>query len=183
MTLRFGNTPVPYTASWSAEETFSLGRCRYFGGVALCQAEAVGEGKPLFGKPHSQRQREAIALQLCDLCGRSLKASTKVSLSHARPQPHGAEGWAVLQVEPLLHKECAAESMRFCPSLRRDIVNASLFVRQVTRHRAQCAIMSAEYVESVTGVAVKALGHAKVELIQWIDRDAAWLGISMLEAA
>ena len=178
MTLRFGNTPVPYTASWTAEESFFLASCEYFEGrLALCQAVAPGEGKPLFGKPHSQRQREVIARQLCDLCGKSIKTATKVSLSHARPVPHGAEGWAILQVEPLLHKACAAESLRFCPSLRRDVAQGTLFVRQVTRHRAQAAIMSAEYVESITGRREKALGHAKVELIRWIDRDAAWLGV------
>lgn len=80
-----------------------------------------------------------------------------------------------MQVEPLLHRRCAIESMRFCPSLRRDVANGTLFIRQVTSHRAQCAIMSEEYVESMTGQRVKALGHAKVELIKWIDRDAAWL--------
>lgn len=132
----------------------------------------------MFGKPHSQRQRSAIARGLCDLCGRPLKARTKVSLSHARVVPHGAEGPCVMQVEPLLHKECAAESMRFCPSLRRDIQNGTLFVRQVTRWRPQAAIMSGEYVESLTGTRQQALGHAKVELLGWQDRDAEWLGVA-----
>jgi hypothetical protein len=137
----------------------------------------------MFGKPHSQRQRQAIAQGLCDLCGRSLRVSTKVSLSHARVRPDGAEGLCVMQVEPLLHRDCAAESMRFCPSLRRDIEAGTLFVRQVTRHRSQCAVMSPEYVESLTGSPVKALGHAKVELINWIDRDAQWLGVNDLARA
>ncbi len=184
MTRRFGNTPVPNTASWSAEERFFIAPCPLFGGQpALCQDVAQGEGKPLFGKPHSQRQREAIARCLCDLCGRPMKVCTKVSLSHARPQPHGANGWAILQVDPMLHKACAAESVRFCPSLRRDIEAGTLMIRQVTRWRAQCAVMDEVYVESVTGQRRKALGHAKVELLAWIDRDPEWLGIAREETA
>ena len=176
---RFGNTPVPYTVSWTGEESFFLAPCPFFptGMPALSQAVAVGSGQPLFGKPHSRRQREAIARGLCDLCGKSLKASTKVSLSHARPQPHGAEGWAILQVEPMLHRACAADCVRFCPSLRRDIQNGTLNIRQVTRWRAQCAVMSQAYVEEITGQRIKALGHGKVELLSWIDRDEVWLGI------
>lgn len=178
--LTFGNTPVPYTASWSAEERFFVDRCAYFGRPAICQHVARGEGQPKFGKPHSQRQRETIALGLCDLCGRRLAGRTKVSLSHARPVPHGADGWAILQVEPLLHRECALLSMQYCPSLRRDITAGSLMVRQVTRWRAQAAIMSPEYVGTyVPDYKARALdrilGHAKVELIDWIDRDEPWL--------
>lgn len=173
--LVYGGVPVPYTVSWSAEEAFQVGHCRFGRGRAIMQAEARGQGKPQFGKPHAQRQREVIALGLCDLCGRPLAARTKVSLSHARIRDNGAEGPAVLQVEPLLHRECARISMRHCPSLRRDIERGSLMVRQVTRYRVQTAIMDEVYVESVTGQRVKALGHAKVELRQWVDRNAEWL--------
>lgn len=178
--LMFGNTPVPYTVAWSAEESFFFDRCPYFGRPAICQAVAPGQGQPRFGKPHLQRQRRAIALGLCDLCARPLKGRTRVSLSHARPVVHGAEGPAILQVEPLLHRECALRSIRFCPSLRRDIRAGTLMVRQVTRSRVQCAVMSPEYVATyvpgyVAAPTDRILGHAKVELIEWIDRDAAWL--------
>lgn len=180
---RFGAAAVPWTVSWSSEETFTVARCPHAKAMAICQPSSPGVGKPQFSKPHSVRQRECIARALCDLCGRTLKDRTKVSLSHARPQPHGAEGLAILQVEPLLHKECAAESMRHCPSLRRDIARQTLMVRQVLQHRAQFAVMSPEYVESVTGRRLKAIGHAKVELRRWIDRDAAWLESSSMPSA
>lgn len=185
--LTFGNTPVPYTVSWTAEETFFVAPCAYFGHPAICQMVAPGVGQPRFGKPHAQRQRETIARGLCDLCGRPLKGHTRVSLSHARPVVHGAQGLAVLQVEPLLHRECAAMSMRFCPSLRRDISQGTLMVRQVTRSREQCAIMSPEYVGTIVPdyqpkPTDRILGHAKVELLEWIDRDSAWLNLA-IEAA
>lgn len=174
--IMFGNTPVPYTASWSSEERFTLDRCRYADNrVAICQPESPGTGQPLFGKPHAVRQRKTMTLCLCDLCGRPLNTSTKVSLSHARPQPHGAEGWAILQVEPLLHRDCAAMCIRYCPSLRRDLAAGTLMIRRVTRHRVQYAIMDRDYVRPVTGQDRTAVGHAKVELLAWVDHDVAWL--------
>lgn len=178
--LHYGGVPVPYTVSWSGEDRHFVGRCPHAGRDALCQSIAPGVGKPSFGKPHSNRQRAAISLGLCDLCGRSLRASTKVSLSHARPFIHGAEGLAILQVEPLLHRECAAASLNHCPSLRRDVEAGTLMVRQVTRHRVQFAIMAPEFIRHyvpgyVASPGDRIVGHAKVELRDWIDRDEEWL--------
>lgn len=34
---------------------------------------------------------------------------------------------------------------------------------------------SALYVQQITGEYRRAMGHAKVELLAWVDRDAAWL--------
>lgn len=179
--LTYGGTPVPYTASWTGEERHFVGVCPYARRRALRQSISPGAGKPLFGKPHSDRQRQVITLGLCDLCGRPLKGRTKVSLSHARPVSHGADGWAILQVEPLLHRECAAISMRFCPSLRRDIAAGTLNIRQVTGSRVQFAIMAPEYIvhyvpDYEAEPDERIVGHAKVELLGWLDRDAAWLG-------
>lgn len=178
--LQFGATSVPWTVGWTGEESFRVDRCRFSGRPAICQAIAPGVGKPTFGKPHSQRQRQAIAECRCDLCGKPLKLATKVSLSHARPVGHGADGLAILQVEPLLHRECAAISMRFCPSLKRDIAAGTLMVRQVTRWRCQFAIMGPQFVSHyVPGYVAKPIdrivGAAKVELLGWIDRDERWL--------
>jgi hypothetical protein len=179
MILRFGNTRVPVTSSWASEEHFFLERCRWFGGIAICQHDDTGpvaaRGKPLFSKPHMQRQRRAMALGLCDICGRTLRTSTKVSLSHARPQPHGADGWAILQVEPMMHRACALEAVDQCPSLKRDVLADTLRIRQVLRWRAQCAVMDADYVQTITGQHTQALGHGKIELLEWQDRDADWL--------
>ncbi len=178
--LQYGGAPVPYTVSWSGEDAFCVARCAFTRRSAICQAEARGAGRPRFGKPHWQRQREAIAKDLCDLCGRPLKMRTKVSLSHARLRTIGAEGPCVMQVEPMLHKECAAESISRCPSLKRDIKAGTLVVRHVTRHRAQFAVADPEYVSLyVPGYVAKPsdriVAHGKVELISWVERDAAWL--------
>lgn len=174
--VTYGSTPVPWTVSWALEYAFSIGLCPYSKRDAIFQNVMPGYGKPAFGKPHSNRQRECIALGLCDLCGRPLASRTKVSLSHARPVPHSAGGFEILQVEPLLHKECAALSMKHCPSLLRDIQAGTLMVRQVFASRCQFAVMSAEYVETITGTRQTAIGHAKVQLVKWKDRDMGWLG-------
>lgn len=178
--LRYGGVPVPYTVAWTGEAETRVDRCVYSGARAICQAVAPGVGKPLFGTPHSQRQREAIARDLCDLCARPLRNRTKVSLSHARPQSHGAEGVAILQLEALLHRECAAESLRHCPSLKADVAKGTLRVRQVLHHRCQMAILRPQFIgQYVPGYEARPddriVGHAKVELLRWIDRDAAWL--------
>lgn len=177
--LTFGNTPVPYTVSWTAEDRQFVAVCPHAGRAALCMDEAPGVGQPQFGKPHSQRQREVIANGCCDLCGKPLSNRTKVSLSHARVRA-GATGPCVMQVEPLLHKECAAASMRYCPSLRRDIRNGTLMVRQVSRFQVQYAVMSPQFVsvyvpDYVPNVADRIIGHAKVVLLAWKDRSEGWL--------
>lgn len=176
--LHYGGVPVPYTVSWTAEEApgmLYLGRCPHAKRSAIRQRHARGEGKPHFGAPHMDRQREVIALQLCDLCGKPLKHRTKVSLSQARPQLHAARPGDILQVEPLLHKECAAISMQHCPSLKRQIADGFLHVRQVTRSGSQFALYSEQGTFEAVGERVQSISHAKVQLISWIDRDADWL--------
>lgn len=174
--LYFGSVPVPYTVAWEPEErTLYLGICPHARRVALRQRHARGEGKPLFGSPHMDRQREVIACDLCDLCGRPLKNRTKVSLSQARPRMNAATPMDVLQVEPLLHKECAAICMQHCPSLRRQQRDGVLNIRQVLRHRCQFAVYSAQGVFEAVGIRRRAVSHAKVHLLKWTDRDERWL--------
>lgn len=174
--LWYGKLPVPYAVSWSAEENpVFLDQCPHARRLAICQHDKRGQGKPIFGKPHMNRQREVIALDLCDLCAKPLKNRTKISLSHARSQPHGAAFMDVLQFEPLLHRECAAISIEHCPSLKRDIANGTLFVRQVMQHAVQFALFSEQGTFETTGERKIAVCHAKVQLIKWKDRDMAWM--------
>lgn len=186
--LSYGGVPVPFTASWSAEDGIYVGACPHAQARAFCQPVAPGQGKPRFGQPHSQRQREAIARDLCDLCGRSLRNRTKVSLSHARVRANGAGGPTVLQVEPLLHRECAAVCLEHCPSLQQDIQAGRVEIRQVTRHRVQFAVVDPRHVaEYVPGFVAapddRIVGHAKVELLGWIDRDLPWLSRALAALA
>lgn len=179
--LKWGSVPVPYAALWSAEEGhMHVAPCPHAGMPACCDIDARGQGKPIFGTPHMTRQREVIVNDLCDLCARPLKLKTKVSLSHARPVASGGDGLCIMQVEPLVHKQCAAICVRHCPSLKRDIAAGTLVVRQVIRYRHQVALLTAAAVEEFTGTPHgPAAGHAKIELQHWIDRDLAWLDATL----
>lgn len=176
-TLRYGNMPVPYAVSWSAEQGhMHVATCPHIRCTALCDVDRRGEGKPVFGKPHMTRQREVIMKDLCDLCARPLKGRTKVSLSHAGEVVSGGAGLTVMQLEPMVHKDCAVLCLQHCPSLKRDIRNGTLFVRQVLQHRHQVALLTAAAVGQFTGeFRVGVAGHAKVELLRWKDRDMDWL--------
>jgi hypothetical protein len=82
----------------------------------------------------------------------------------------------VMQVEPMVHKDCAVTCIEHCPSLKRDIRNGTLFVRQVLKHRHQIALLTSAAVEEFTGQRREGVsGHAKVELVRWIDRDLSWV--------
>jgi hypothetical protein len=173
--LIFGNTPVPYTVSWSGEEEIYLGNCPSSKRLSICQVSNRGAGKPKFGAPHMMRQREAIAKCLCDLCGKSIRNSTKVSLSQARPQGHAASPFDILQVEPLLHRKCAAICMEWCPSLKSQLARGDLKIRQVQSHGCQFALYSEQGVFEAVGVRKKAVSHAKVHLQKYTERNLAWL--------
>jgi hypothetical protein len=174
--LIYGNVPVPYTAAWTEELQCILAYCPYAKNAAISNVSRRGIGKPKFGTPHMNRQREAIAKGLCDLCGKSLAASTKVSLSQAQSRMNGASPLDVLQVEPLLHRKCAAISYANCPSLKTQGKDGTLRIRQVLQYGVQFAIYSEQGTFEATGHRVKAVSHAKVHLKKWIDRDVAWLG-------
>lgn len=173
--LYFGAVPVPYTVSWTEEQETFLALCPYAKATALCNPVARGIGKPKFGAPHMQRQREVIAKGLCDLCGKPLAARTKVSLSQAHSVAHAARFGDVLQVEPLLHRECARISMAHCPSLKRQATDGTLHIRQVFLHRVQFAVYSDQGVFEACGVRQKAVSHAKVQLVKFADRSVEWL--------
>lgn len=178
--LSYGGVPVPFTTSWTGEARTFVGLCPHARCDAIRQESAPGAGKPVFAYPHFDRQRKAIAERLCDLCGKPLKTSTKVSLSHARPIAHSARGFEILQVEPMLHRDCAAICLQHCPSLKRDIAAGTLHVRQVFAHEVQFAIGAPQFVgEYVPGFEANPtdtiVAHAKFRLVKWADRDDAWL--------
>lgn len=176
----WGNIRIPWTISWTGEEKQFVGPCPYSRLMALRMPQAPGIGKPQFGKPHFDRQRQCIAEERCDLCARPLRLATKVSLSHARVRTNGAQGPCIMQGEPMVHRACALVCIEQCPSLRRDVAAGSLMVRQVLRSQVQFAIMGPEYIrhyvpDYIAQPSDKIVGHAKVVLQRWIERDEAWL--------
>ena len=175
--LYYGDVPVPWTLSWSGEEQLYIGKCSITGKPAVMQESNRGEGKPLFGSPHMGRQRQCIVECRCDLCGKRLNKSTKVSLSHAAVRSHSYNGNDVLQVEPLLHKACAKRCLTLCPSLKRDIKNGTLNIYHVTKHDVQFAWLKPEAVREVQKIMCSepVIGHAKVWIQKATRKTERWL--------
>jgi len=87
----------------------------------------------------------------------------------------------ILQVEPLLHRECAAISTCYCPSLKRDIANGTIAIRQVFLSSVQIAIADPEFLhlyapDYPAKPTDRIASHAKVWLKKWRERDLDWLG-------
>lgn len=173
--MLFGNIQVPYTTMWSGEDKLWVGTCPLTGEVSVLQNSNIGAGKPVFAKPHMNRQREAVIKGLCDICGKPLKNKTKVSLSDARPRINAFEPLDVLQFEPLVHKHCAQIAIEQCPHLQAKLKSGETFIRQVFKHSVQMAILTPHAVHECTNEFIVATGHAKVCLIKWKDRDLNWL--------
>lgn len=170
--LDYGNVPVPMTTEWGREAGYSIAHCPHAGGLALCQPSRQGEAgdRPAFGRQHFNRQRRAAVLGLCDLCGKPLKGRTKLSLSEP---VFGSNGATLMQLEPLVHRECAEISMGACPHLRAARAAGKLKVRTVTRFRSIPDILApkivAEQAPEYTGPRVGIAGYVFIELLQWTE--------------
>ena len=95
-----------------------------------------------------------------------------MSLSHARPRSNAASAFDVLQVEPLLHRECAAICIQHCPSLKRDLASGAFEAQVVSQARVQVAIADPKFIcEYVPNYVAgdddpPIAAHAKVQLIK-----------------
>lgn len=133
---------VPYVTAWSAEEfdnsdVVVLPGNRGIGyrdetpfdrdarGVLLQRTRnAPGRGKPQFGVVHAARQRRAMALLLCQVCGNPADTDDEGTLwllqDHRTDWPNWPIGMA--NTEPPVCAGCAALSVRSCPALRKGHV-------------------------------------------------------------
>lgn len=166
---------VPWTASWSSEERLFVAKCPYaMNKPAICQPESPGFGRPLFATPHSIRQRKAIVECLCDLCGQPI-AGDRISLSFDRKVDVG-----FVQAEPLLHGDCAAISIKYCPHLKRHAAAGSICIRQVHQYQVAIARLTSDAVYQTTGKLWPdgaVYGHAKILICDATIRDMEWLNV------
>lgn len=173
---KWGNIIIPWSVAWTGENEFFIAYCPYAKRRALCQKNAPGVGKPDFGKPHSDRQRRAMALHLCDICAHSLKSRTKVSLSQESPRQVDRIGFIPLAVEPLVHRECALISLQQCPELKRQAAAGTLRIRQVLGFKIISQILNeAATLEFAKVSAAGVTGHLKLAITNAIDREVSWL--------
>ncbi|MGW0856115.1 hypothetical protein [Streptomyces sp. NPDC002690] len=135
--LREGSFTVPYIASWSAEMTDTngllvfKGSLRYMdesplerrdGATWLRMTLARGRGRANLGFVHPVRQRRAMRLSLCQVCGKTT-IDQQFNLWGERflylvAQDQPIEDGEVVAAPPV-HLACAIESVRDCPHLRR----------------------------------------------------------------
>ncbi|TXH35248.1 MAG: hypothetical protein E6Q98_15765 [Rhodospirillaceae bacterium] len=176
--MKYGQATIPWTVSWSGEDSFFIAPCPYAAGrPALCQPERPGDGRPLFAKPHSCRQRKAMFHRLCDICGRTLHAHTLVSMSQESPREVPGLGFFPLAVEPMVHRHCGAEALRHCPSLKRQQANGTLRIRQVFQFKLIAQLLNEAATKEFAGASASgAVGHLKLAIIKATDRDIKWLG-------
>ncbi len=83
-----------------------------------------GNGRPEFAKVHPLRQRRAMELLLCQVCGNAADQDDDGALWLLRDfrddWPQWPEGMA--SAEPPVCRPCVSVSRRLCPSLRKGVV-------------------------------------------------------------
>lgn len=113
MNFVIGNN-VPWNAVWSGEQRYEIRPCRWVQGrLALWSPHAPGEGTPVFAKPHTVRQRRAIAEMRCSVCGDVTAKNDRWWFKLGRIQ----EGYLMTTESPV-HKTCADHALKVCPHLR-----------------------------------------------------------------
>lgn len=178
--LSYGNAPVGWSMLWSAEDEVrpqQIGPCPFAGGrPAVNFASLPGQGKPLFGHTHPNRQRQAVARCRCDICGRHIRLETKISMSSERLTNVQGIGLVPLVVEPLCCRSCAALSISVCPHLMRQVSTGEVVVRQVMRWRVIAQLLNTDATMEFCGVRRPGVvGHLKMALTGFRIRDVDWL--------
>lgn len=126
---------VPWVTSWTAETILGPRQCPSVdGGLALCQSEAAGFGKPEYSKNHVYRQRLTVRRMLCPMCGEPTTAEDRVTQVARRAPagvvrgggrspglPHQIPDDLILidagSIAPL-HRACSDRSLTYCPHLK-----------------------------------------------------------------
>ena len=112
---------VPWSVAWSGEQAFRLQKSVLFPGmIELSQAERPGEGVPIFGAVHVDRQRRGLAEHLCHVCGQPTLARDRwifpVASGGMVTLAEGGERYG--GNVPPVHEACARRAQRQCPHLR-----------------------------------------------------------------
>ncbi|MDX8035225.1 hypothetical protein SK803_33855 [Lentzea sp. BCCO 10_0856] len=133
----------PYITAWTAEQDLpnrivqrrgigyatELQTDRDLNGVLWQQTpQRQGSGRPEFGRAHPLRQRRAMELLLCQVCGGPASRTGDGVLWLHRDHRDDWPGWpeGMASVEPPVCASCVAVSLRHCPALRKGAVAVSV---------------------------------------------------------
>lgn len=166
---------VPWTTPWTGEDAdYHLETLHYAPGLpSICQKIAQGEGRPIFGSVHYQRQRQAIIHGRCDVCGGMIRPGQARVLLHPGNVLKGTD--VVGHVMAPSHRECARQAALVCPWIISEIKAARLNVVVAQKTEIAMAILDQDIVEAETGERKPAFGHAKLIVRKSLRRDAEWL--------
>ena len=142
--------PVPFVNLWGVEDTAHL-TVRYDHHV---QDRAVflddaDQDVPDFTRQNMQRQREAMASGLCQVCGRPVPWSRRhlviADMTVERVELYGR--MVPVIHEPWLDKRCATFALRHCPALIRRTRDEALTLVPVTSRRQVRLVVSHGWVD------------------------------------
>lgn len=169
---------APWTTPWSGEEggwkvVNEVYKGRRF--RAMGQRHSPGEGRPLFRSAHMQRQRRAMMLGLCDVCGKRIgEGQARVVLAEPKPLAGTREMGHVMAPA---HRTCARIAAERCPHLMRRIERGDLPVSVVVASEVSFALLGPSWFEEMSlpypGNGI--VGHAKLIVRKELMRDIDWL--------
>ncbi|MBU6448421.1 MAG: hypothetical protein KGQ26_02230 [Rhodospirillales bacterium] len=111
---------VPWSVSWSGEQTYELQLSEDFPGlVDLVQLQRQGEGAPRFSALHVSRHRIGMVSHKCHVCGKTTPRGDRYIF------PKESGGFVVMPDEsrryagnvPPVHLSCARRAQKLCPHL------------------------------------------------------------------
>lgn len=127
---------VPWSVSWTGEQSFELKPSRDFPGLTdLVQMHNPGVGAPAFAAVHVTRQRLGMANHLCHVCGRPTPKRDRYLF------PVQSGGFVALADGavryggnvPPVHLACAKKAQRLCPHLSGSLAPPVPFPRDEGR--------------------------------------------------
>ncbi len=111
---------VPWTVSWSGENSFDLQPSRDFPGyLDLVQAQNPGVGVPRFAAMNLTRHRRAMVEHLCHVCGKPTSRRDRYLFpAHSGGMVTLADGSVRYGGNvPGVHLACSRRAARLCPHL------------------------------------------------------------------
>jgi hypothetical protein len=114
--------PVPWINLWGAEDTarMSIRPDPHCAGQPAVYLDDSQETEPDFTRQNMQRQREAVARGLCQVCGRRFGWPKLLIWSSISVRTVDVDGTAcVVIAEPWLDTQCADFALSKCPGLIR----------------------------------------------------------------
>lgn len=143
--------PVPYVNAWGVEDVtrFRIARDYHVHGMPALFMDDDPDGAPDFTRQNIARQRECMATDTCQVCGRYAPLEARV-LVVATISVQAVDvpdlGRCAVITEPWLDRECAAFAVQKCPALIRRRHDEDLTVVPVAG-RPRRIILSRGYVD------------------------------------